>query len=174
MSDEEAYSLEDLIQESVLLSGYITRMWENTTKLAKEKRTIYVMAARKEKLDEYWASFMENHRRIMRQDKKRESTYVKNKIFDLTEAAFLENSPLLLQEIDILRGVNGSAVSAAAVPQTTSSVQPSVRLPKIELPTFSGNILEWESFRDQFKALVDSCNSLSNVQKLMYLTSHLT
>ena len=33
---------------------------------------------------------------------------------------------------------------------------------------------KWESFRDQFKALVVSRNSLSNVQKLMNLSSHLT
>ena len=174
MPGEESYTLEDLIEENSMLPGYITRMWENTTKLAKEKRNIYTMEARKEKLEEYWANFMENHRKIMKLDKKRESAYVKNNVFDITEASFLENVPLLLQEIDFMRNVNVPALIAAAVPQATSSVQPSVKLPKIELPTFSGNILEWESFRDQFQALVDSCNSLSNVQKLMYLTSHLT
>ena len=41
---------------------------------------------------------MNNHRKIMRQDKKRKSTYVKNKIFVKTEAAVGEASKDLLRE----------------------------------------------------------------------------
>ncbi|XP_065370933.1 uncharacterized protein LOC135963086 [Calliphora vicina] len=48
------------------------------------------------------------------------------------------------------------------------------RLPKIDLPTFSGDYLEWISYRDMFKTLVHQNNSLTKVQKYFYLKSSCT
>ncbi|XP_054721417.1 uncharacterized protein LOC129231194 [Uloborus diversus] len=45
----------------------------------------------------------------------------------------------------------------------------SVKLPKIELPTFSGNFCEWLSFRDLFIATIHNNSSLSDAQRLQYL-----
>ncbi|KAI5632274.1 hypothetical protein NE865_15029 [Phthorimaea operculella] len=45
----------------------------------------------------------------------------------------------------------------------------SVRLPKIELPTFSGEIREWPSFKNLFECAMPS--ELSKIQKLQYLKS---
>ena len=47
------------------------------------------------------------------------------------------------------------------------------RLPKLELPQFSGNPLMWQSFWDIFEASVHNSNSLTGVQKLSYLRSQL-
>ncbi|XP_064649968.1 uncharacterized protein LOC135501660 [Lineus longissimus] len=46
-----------------------------------------------------------------------------------------------------------------------------VRLPKLELPTFSGVITEWQSFWDQFTALVDENESIPEISKFSYLSS---
>ena len=48
-----------------------------------------------------------------------------------------------------------------------------VRLPRLDLPTFSGNALEWQSFWDGFDAAVNSNPAISSVQKLNYLRSQL-
>ena len=48
-----------------------------------------------------------------------------------------------------------------------------VRLPILDLPTFSGNALEWQRFWDGFNAAVNSNPSISDVQKLNYLRSQL-
>ena len=48
-----------------------------------------------------------------------------------------------------------------------------VRLPRLDLPTFSGNALEWQSFWDGFDAAVNSNPAISGVQKLNYLRSQL-
>lgn len=48
-----------------------------------------------------------------------------------------------------------------------------VRLPTIKLPTFDGQYGNWLEFRDAFKALVDSNESLHNIQKFYYLRSSL-
>ncbi|XP_071161120.1 uncharacterized protein [Mytilus edulis] len=47
------------------------------------------------------------------------------------------------------------------------------KLPKLNLPTFGGNMLEWQPFWDSFSAAVHDNLSLSDVQKFNYLKSQL-
>ena len=49
-----------------------------------------------------------------------------------------------------------------------------VRLPKLEIPCFSGEKLKWREFWDSFEAAVHLNGSLSKVEKLTYLMSKLT
>ncbi|XP_017467870.1 PREDICTED: uncharacterized protein LOC108360193 [Rhagoletis zephyria] len=56
--------------------------------------------------------------------------------------------------------------SAASTP-----VCASIRLPEMELPTFSGDSTEWVGFYDAFCSLVDANATLSDGQKLHYLRS---
>ena len=46
-----------------------------------------------------------------------------------------------------------------------------VRLPKIDLPAFSGAYEEWHSFFNTFNSLIHSNNSLNDIQKFYYLKS---
>ena len=58
------------------------------------------------------------------------------------------------------------------VEQPTSLVSAShdtTRLPKLSIPTFSGDTLQWQSFWDCFEAAVHLNPSISNVQKLNHL-----
>lgn len=48
-----------------------------------------------------------------------------------------------------------------------------LRLPKIELPSFSGNCEDWYAFYDTFEKLINSNSDLSEVQKFHYLRSSL-
>ena len=52
---------------------------------------------------------------------------------------------------------------------TTSSAHQNARLPKLTLPTFNGEQLQWETFWDSFDAAVNSNTGLSDVQKFDYL-----
>ncbi|XP_071176551.1 uncharacterized protein [Mytilus edulis] len=45
------------------------------------------------------------------------------------------------------------------------------KLPKLNLPTFDGDILQWQSFWDSFETAVHTNPTLSNVQKFNYLKS---
>ena len=47
------------------------------------------------------------------------------------------------------------------------------RLPKLHLPTFSGDPLTWQSFWDSFEAAVHSNSVLDDVQKFNYLRAQL-
>ena len=57
--------------------------------------------------------------------------------------------------------------------QTTSHHNHSSRLPKLNLPTFSGNPLRWLTFWDSFEAAVHSNTSLGGVQKFTYLKAQI-
>src|SRR5688572_5057147 len=49
-----------------------------------------------------------------------------------------------------------------------------VKLPKLELKTFSGNVMHWQEFWDAFEASVHNQESLSDIAKFTYLKSQLT
>ena len=53
---------------------------------------------------------------------------------------------------------------------SNSSFSASVRLPRLELPKFKGELTEWQSFWDRFEALVDNGN-LPVISKFSYLQS---
>ena len=55
----------------------------------------------------------------------------------------------------------------------TLRAQDITRLPKLSIPSFSGNILEWQSFWDCFDSAVHNNPMLSGVQKLNYLRAQL-
>ena len=48
------------------------------------------------------------------------------------------------------------------------------KLPKIEIPKFSGDILAWQGFYDSFSSTIDRNEHISNVEKFTYLRSFLT
>ena len=56
-------------------------------------------------------------------------------------------------------------------PKATVSESPSIKLPKLQLPTFSGDKMEWQSFYDIFCTAVIKNPNLSEVQKFVYLHS---
>ena len=48
-----------------------------------------------------------------------------------------------------------------------------VKLPKLELKPFDGNILNWQPFWDRFHSSIDSNSNISPVDKFAYLQSYL-
>ncbi|KAH9634311.1 hypothetical protein HF086_011571, partial [Spodoptera exigua] len=68
--------------------------------------------------------------------------------------------------------LNSSEISHQADASSSSLVR--VRLPKIQLPAFSGNIKHWPEFIDTFNALIHDSPSLRDVEKFHYLVSSLS
>ena len=60
-------------------------------------------------------------------------------------------------------------VLTAASTAASSSGSLTAKLPKLTLPSFSGEYTQWVSFWDQFSTLVDSKVDMANVEKLSYL-----
>ena len=56
-------------------------------------------------------------------------------------------------------------------PRSDLAVDTSMRLPKLNLPNFDGNILKWPEFWDVFESSVDKQN-ISDVAKFNYLEEY--
>ncbi|XP_028403790.1 uncharacterized protein LOC114541524, partial [Dendronephthya gigantea] len=61
----------------------------------------------------------------------------------------------------------------STTPHHPSPLNQNSRLPKLNLPTFSGNPLQWFTFWDSFEATVHTNPTLGDVQKFSYLKAQL-
>ena len=79
---------------------------------------------------------------------------------------------------DIHAVQSSTALESAQVVQrtfsdTSSSPSQYHRLPKLSLPTFNGDILQWQTFWDSFESTIHLNVNLTDVQKFSYLKSQL-
>ena len=76
----------------------------------------------------------------------------------------------LVQQLDQIDRFIKTNTSAAS---TSTSLSLPTKLPKLDLPTFSGDYLTWTSFFDLFKGAVHNNPTLLDSQKLQYLKASL-
>ena len=106
---------------------------------------------------------------------------------NLTEAEALDNDILESEEVDdkltqnidaikrFTKRFEGPSTAADTSTPSTSTLSDAMRnsanikLPKLNLPVFSGNYMEWTLFFDLFKGAVIDNSSLQGSQKLQYL-----
>ena len=69
---------------------------------------------------------------------------------------------------------NSEEQSSKGIVHKDSHQSSNLKLPRIELPKFSGDVLKFQNFWDQFEAAVHDNDDLPNVQKFTYLRSVLT
>ena len=88
------------------------------------------------------------------------------------------NSSISNAKAKIVQRLKPTTPAVVAPPRTTSPPVPVhehfIRLPKLDLPHFTGNPLHWQSFWDCFAAAVDNNPSLTGVRKLSYLRAQLS
>ncbi|XP_066596911.1 uncharacterized protein [Prorops nasuta] len=72
---------------------------------------------------------------------------------------------------DVSSSVASSQITGNEIGQLDNK---SAKLPKLDLPSFSGKYEDWESFSDLFVSLVHTRSKLSDATKLQYLKSCLT
>ena len=51
----------------------------------------------------------------------------------------------------------------------TYGIRSGIKLPKINVPTFNGNLLNWNSFWQQFNVAIHSKVQFDDAEKLVYL-----
>ncbi|XP_059225759.1 uncharacterized protein LOC131997906 [Stomoxys calcitrans] len=86
-------------------------------------------------------------------------TYItfKSKLLDLAEEPTMSHHHMASTFISSNNNYSNSSTSSCA------------KLPKIELPTFTGEYLEWIPYCDMFTSLVHNNHSLTDIQKYFYL-----
>ncbi|CAB0040768.1 unnamed protein product [Trichogramma brassicae] len=141
-----------------------------------ERQSVTHFQGRKQILQQYWNAFFETHRVLSHDKNIASKEYTTKNIYEITEDAFLDAFDCIANKIKNLSGKQDpdATQSTANETQALHAVPQQVQLPKIKLPTFDGNFLQWTSFKDQFSALVHQVDTLDNVRKFLYLKSCLT
>ena len=95
---------------------------------------------------------------------------------DLNDQIFINIDTLkrFLHNFNQTAESTGVSTSASSHTMNSNANRNNTRLPKLNLPTFSGNYKNWTSFFDLFTSSVDSNSTLTNSQKLQYLKASLT
>lgn len=97
--------------------------------------------------------------------------YFANQNFLQCETLYEEAADFLAEVLDTSERERGPAPPSPVSPVHDISSRPSSHLPRISLPTFDGSFQQWESFRDRFSSMIIEDRSLSNVERLHYLSS---
>ena len=69
--------------------------------------------------------------------------------------------------------VKTSSVSGATSAESSTPDSKLIKLPKLDIPTFDGNILRWLTFWEQYRVAIHDRSDLSQAQKLLYLRQSL-
>ncbi|XP_066581782.1 uncharacterized protein [Prorops nasuta] len=89
--------------------------------------------------------------------------YTTQNTYERAITAYLTAEEYILEQIEIL---NGEQVAPTTARQTHA---PSLKLPKLDLPKFSGDYSEWSTFYDSFKSMIHDNSTLPGVLKFQYL-----
>ncbi|XP_037298364.1 uncharacterized protein LOC119190485 [Manduca sexta] len=94
---------------------------------------------------------------------------------DIDEVSTLTSIQLHGEEalVELEVKIESGAISQNEASTSSTCAVLSSKLPKLSLPIFEGNILDWHQFWDQFSSNIDKRN-LPDVDKLLYLKSSLT
>ena len=71
--------------------------------------------------------------------------------------------------VGIRKRLRASTDTATREALTTMPKTPGAKLPKLEVPTFDGDLLKWKSFWDQFHVSIHNRADLTNAEKMVYL-----
>ena len=95
---------------------------------------------------------------------------------DLNDQIFInfETIKRFLQNFNQCVESTGINTASSSLTLNSNANRINTRLPKMNLPTFSGNYKNWTSFFDLFTSSIDSNSTLTNSLKLQHLKASLT
>lgn len=174
---EKCEEVLNLLHETALL---LQKAQINLKKCPKVRLTKGYVQSRLDNLQQYWQSFVQYHQQLISLTTVEERTIIpfiaKDEFFVHEETYLCTRADLM----DMLDSITPRANTSASVSANTSAIttptrsEIQVKLPRIQLPTFSGNYDDWLPFHDMFTSLVHDNETLSKIQKLHYLKSSLS
>lgn len=117
-------------------------------------------------MESYWRLFNERHAEVTLQADP-ELPYLSSDYFSEVEEAYINHGSAIDEWIE-------ARPAPIPIMSTSNPAEPDVALPPMKLPSFSGDPYQWESFRDQFCALVHDSTRIPKVRKMQYLKSCLS
>ncbi|XP_072934980.1 uncharacterized protein [Epargyreus clarus] len=167
-------SVEELVELNEDLHRLLEKAKINHKKCPSARMTVGYLQTKIKCVEEYWDSFRENHKLLIKCSKKEQREtipYFREDKHSQIEELYLDVKGDLTDTLENIRATKKSSphISSEIESSSVSSgADAEVHLPKIALPTFGGAYEEWQAFEDLFLSLIHK-NKLSDVQKLHYL-----
>lgn len=165
--------LKDLLIEQTTVIESIKRAIINYKKLSKPQITLHKTQGRLTSPVASWEKCQALNVRLLQaasEEEQKTQSYFVHQEFLTAKDVYIEAADYLYDAIGRFTQVNPTAsliTNESLIRELTGSL--AISLPRISLPTFSGNWTEWENFRGIFESLVANNDSLTSTQKLHYL-----
>lgn len=175
-----------VLNEQLATAKWIENIVVNTDKATKKNaQTVGSLGTRLAILGGYWDTFTSTHRQLLRFSEFEDSVYSKEDVYSTTMDMYVANKTELEERISKLRAESMAATNTnsaksgqlsptSSAPNFAETLLHQQHLGKIALPTFDGDPLKWESFRDLFKTLVIDVPGLPDCNKFLHLQTQLT
>lgn len=147
----------------------------NYNKDSDDRKTDSYFKKRLERIEELNSGFEIDNHRILCSDIEPNDDYVVNEIADQFEGAYLEVYCILQEECDKRfppqRPIMANPPDAAAANAVPASVirNSRVQIPNLTVPKFSGKIIDWPGFHDNFNRLFHLNTELNDTQRFHFL-----
>ncbi|XP_066585595.1 uncharacterized protein [Prorops nasuta] len=131
---------------------------------------------RKDNIKEIWDNIRSTHAEISSREDDEASQYRGNQIFQGFHDDYLNTSDKLIELLNNFPvSTTASTSSNVSVTHDSASIDGRpAKLPRLDLPSFSGKFEDWENFYDLFCSMVHNTSNLSDATKLQYLKSCLS
>jgi len=131
--------------------------------------------ARLDMLEQNWNRFQEEHENLCLSvsENLSENPYIRERVYERCQAFYVYARATFqtqLEEFESIERQSGSTRSE----QGASTLLPRSALPRIKLPSFSGDYPSWRPFCDLFASLIRDNPALTSVEKIHYLKTCVT
>src|SRR5436190_8008653 len=115
-----------------------------------------LVITRLEILEQIWMRFQEEHENICLSETESlsDQSYIRERIYERCQAFYVYSRAKLLTQRDELDTIERNSRTMLSDHGATNPVMPRSALPRIKLPSFSGDYQSWRSFHDLFTALI--------------------
>ncbi|XP_018406269.1 PREDICTED: uncharacterized protein LOC108782485 [Cyphomyrmex costatus] len=158
--------MQDLLSQQRLAMRSVTQALENFKKIGRANHMYGIVRNRLQTLKENYVRCELQHSQLLKvatKEQRETEKYFKEDVY--IAASDHISDALASLEADQAPSSPGLSVSQ---PQKSEKT---ITLPRINLPKFTGDLREWETFRDQFRFMIIDYAELSNITRLQYLYS---
>lgn len=142
----------------------IQRAQTNYLKTPKSRITSSYVETRLETLERLYCSFSKGHEELSTIILRGQRSSVDYFTLDKLEELYTIYKTCLKEKLSAL-------TKSDTLSPSKNCLNTDIKLPAIQIPTFSGNYTDWPSFRDLFTSIVHKNTTLDDVEKLHYLRS---
>lgn len=158
--------LKRLINQRQVAVSRITEMYTLAMHVKDDTSKTELFTVKYENLEEFYSEFKLQHNEII--------GLIEDKDFAVHDKIRMDTDEFYFKIKEIYYKISKDSKNNSS-PNLVSPTQQEdkIKLPKLTVPIFDGNMLKWPTFYDLFRSVVHNNSSLANIQKFQYLISFL-